>query len=204
MAKKRRPADMREKILAAAESLIVEHGYSGTSLDAVVEKAGCSKSAVYDFFGGKEGLLSALSVELVGTLSRELDSLGHSAESVESALETYAARAMTLILTERHMSTVRSVISEVWRSPSLGNSYYQLGPKLAQQRLADYLERQASAGRLAISDEPEKAASHFYGLMLWGKWNAMVVGAMEPMSEIEIQREASSVVTAFMRIYGPN
>lgn len=200
MAVKRRPADMREQILAAAESLIIEHGYSGTSLDAVVERAGCSKTAVYEYFGGKEGLLSALSVELVSTLSRELDSLSHSAEDVDSALEAYAKKAMALILTERHMSTVRSVISEVWRSPTLGHSYYRLGPLLAQERLADYLSRQATAGQLNIPD-PDKAATHFYGLMLWDKWNAMVVGAMQPLSRREIEREAKSVVSTFMRIY---
>lgn len=201
MAVKRRPADMREKILAAAETLIIEHGYRGTSLDAVVEKAGCSKTAVYDYFGGKEGLLSALSVELVSTLSRELDSLSLISRDVESALEAYAARAMTLILTERHMATVRSVISEVWRSPSLGHAYYRLGPRQAQERLAVYLARQHDAGGLDVPD-PDRAATHFYGLMLWDKWNAMVVGARQSLTRREIEQEAREVVATFMRLYG--
>jgi AcrR family transcriptional regulator len=104
VARKRRPNDMREKILLVAESLIIEKGYRSTSLDEVVEKAGCSKSAVYEYFGGKEGLLSALSVDLVTTLSRELEALSHTTDDVTGALESYAVRAMSLILTERHIS----------------------------------------------------------------------------------------------------
>lgn len=203
MAKKRRPADMREKILAAAESLIIAQGYRGTSLDAVVEKAGCSKTAVYEYFDGKEGLLSALSVEVVGTLSRELDTISHSTEDIRSTLETYAARAMELILSERHMSIVRSLISEVWHAPNLGHSYYRLGPRLAQERLAGYLGKQNEAGHLNIPDT-NRAAKHFYGLMLWDKWNAMVVGAKTPLSRKEIREESIVVVTTFMQLYAPD
>lgn len=201
MAKKRRPADMREKILSAAETLIIEQGYRGTSLDAVVEKAGCSKTAVYDYFGGKEGLLSALSVEVVGTLSSELDAISHSSEDISSTLEAYAAKAMGLILSERHMSIVRSLIAEVWHAPNLGHSYYRLGPRLAQERLAEYLEKQNEAGRLDTPDAAA-AATHFFGLMLWDKWNAMVVGAKPALTRNEIGEEARIVVAAFMRLYG--
>lgn len=192
---------MREKILLAAESLIIEKGYRSTSLDEVVEKAGCSKSAVYEYFGGKEGLLSALSVELVTTLSRELEALSHTTDDVTDALKSYAVRAMSLILTERHMSTVRSVVAEVWHSPALGHSYYRLGPALAQERLAEYLQRQAEAGHLAIADA-NQAAVHFYGLMLWDKWNAMVVGGRKALSKGEIEAQAQMAVEAFMRLYG--
>ena len=62
----------RRQILAAASSLIQEKGYGATSLDAVVERAGCSKSAIYEFFGGKEGLISALSDDIVEELSLAL------------------------------------------------------------------------------------------------------------------------------------
>ena len=192
---------MRENILLAAESLIIEKGYRNTSLNEIVDKAGCSKSAVYEYFGGKEGLLSALSVDLVTALSRELEMLSHTTDDVTASLESYATRAMSLILTERHMSTVRSVVAEVWHSPALGHSYYRLGPKLAQERLADYLQEQADAGLLDIKDA-NQAAVHFYGLMLWDKWNAMVVGGRRPLKKAEVKREAVAAVAAFMRLYG--
>lgn len=41
-----------------------ENGYGATTLDAIVERAGCSKPAVYEYFGHKQGLISALAVEL--------------------------------------------------------------------------------------------------------------------------------------------
>jgi AcrR family transcriptional regulator len=63
----------RAAILAAAAELITEHGYDGTSLDAVVERAACSKSAVYELFGNKEGVLSALTEDIALELTRALE-----------------------------------------------------------------------------------------------------------------------------------
>lgn len=202
MARRTAPADKRARILRAAAELMVENGYGATTLDAVVERAGCSKSAVYEYFGNKQGLVSALAVELVQDLAEQLVTLGQSDLDIRSALTAYAERALQLILTDMHMAVVRQVVAETWRYPELGHSYYALGPKRAQDSLAAFLRQRAAGGQMTI-DDPQRAAVEFYGLMLWDKWNTRLVGARRPYTKKQIQHEARRTVDAFLRLYPP-
>jgi AcrR family transcriptional regulator len=52
-------ADTQEKILDAAESLFVEHGFAATSLRAIAAAANVNLAATNYHFGSKQGLLAA-------------------------------------------------------------------------------------------------------------------------------------------------
>jgi len=55
-----RRADTRRRLLHAAAELFAERGVDGTSIDAIAERADRTSGAVYDHFGGKDGVLFAL------------------------------------------------------------------------------------------------------------------------------------------------
>lgn len=55
-----RRAETQTRLLAAAREVFAERGYHAASLEAISERAGCSKGAVYHHFESKEGLLLAL------------------------------------------------------------------------------------------------------------------------------------------------
>ncbi len=55
-----RRAQTRALLLDAAAELFAERGIESTSIDAIAERAGRTSGAVYDHFGGKEGVLVAL------------------------------------------------------------------------------------------------------------------------------------------------
>lgn len=55
-----RRADTRRRLLDAAADLFAARGVDGASIDAIAERAERTSGAVYDHFGGKEGLLFAL------------------------------------------------------------------------------------------------------------------------------------------------
>jgi AcrR family transcriptional regulator len=55
-----RRAETRTRLLDAAAELFASRGVEGSSIDAIAELAGRTSGAVYDHFGGKEGLLFAL------------------------------------------------------------------------------------------------------------------------------------------------
>ncbi|MCF7805292.1 MAG: TetR/AcrR family transcriptional regulator [Candidatus Marinimicrobia bacterium] len=50
------PKNTREKILNVAHSLILDLGFSGTTVDAVIEKTGVSKGAFFHHFSSKDEL----------------------------------------------------------------------------------------------------------------------------------------------------
>src|ERR687898_449000 len=55
-----RRAQTRTALLEAAAILFAERGIEGASIDAIAEAAERTSGAIYDHFGGKEGLLFAL------------------------------------------------------------------------------------------------------------------------------------------------
>lgn len=55
-----RRAETRQRLLDAAAELFAERGIEASSVDAVAERAERTSGAVYDHFGGKDGLLFAL------------------------------------------------------------------------------------------------------------------------------------------------
>jgi AcrR family transcriptional regulator len=62
MAGLEKPSRSRERralILQTATDLFLEHGYAGTSTDAIVQRSSVSKQTVYAHFGSKEELFRA-------------------------------------------------------------------------------------------------------------------------------------------------
>ena len=55
-----RREETRRRLLDAAAELFAERGVDGASIDAIAERADRTSGAVYDHFGGKDGLLFAL------------------------------------------------------------------------------------------------------------------------------------------------
>src|SRR5256886_17247022 len=54
------PERRRPLVLDAAFELFLEHGFDGTSMEAVARAAGVTKPVVYDCFPSKEELFTAL------------------------------------------------------------------------------------------------------------------------------------------------
>jgi len=55
-----RRAETRQRLLDAAADLFATRGIEGSSVDAIAEAADRTSGAIYDHFGGKEGILFAL------------------------------------------------------------------------------------------------------------------------------------------------
>jgi TetR/AcrR family transcriptional regulator len=55
--------DTRHRLLDAAADSFAEHGYHGTRIDSVSERAGVAKGTVYNYFPSKEAVLETLVAE---------------------------------------------------------------------------------------------------------------------------------------------
>lgn len=72
----------RDRIMDAAERLIFENGFNGTSLNAILGEAGASKGAFFHHFTSKEALGEALLDRYAAADSALLDEFMTKAESV--------------------------------------------------------------------------------------------------------------------------
>src|SRR5688500_10291303 len=52
-------AQREEQIVGIAEQVFAERGYQATTMEEVAERVGVTKPLIYEYFGSKEGLLSA-------------------------------------------------------------------------------------------------------------------------------------------------
>lgn len=73
-------------MLAVAEEVFAERGYAGAAMDEIAERVGVSKPMLYEYFGSKDGLLSAcvsrVRAELLEATRRAVDG----ASSAEEAM----------------------------------------------------------------------------------------------------------------------
>lgn len=187
------------RVLKAAEELIIEPGFTGLNLDMVVERAGCSKSTVYEFFGSKEGLLIAMLEQLIEEFQQQIEESVDSEKTIEQGLYAYTKLSLKRVLSEQHISLIRAILYESARTPSIGKTYYKAGPSAAIQQVAGYLKKKAPASDLRI-DNPLQAAKDFYQL-IFGLVYAYLFGAGKTLSGGAIEKEAKRIVDTFIKSY---
>ena len=90
---------MRDKILTAARSLFIEHGYVGLSMREIAAAVGVSKPALYYHFRDKEDLFLAVVLEFLDEMGARLEHL--TGISARERLTAFAHLVMTLPLEQR-------------------------------------------------------------------------------------------------------
>ena len=195
----------KEAIFAAAEDLFLQHGFSGTSMDAVAEQAGVTKQTVYAHVGDKETLF----LDVVDTMTSGAgDVLGDSLipltgdTHVERYLEEFAARQLEIVMTPRLMKLRRMVIGEHVRFPALGEMLHRRGPGRSIARLAEVVDHFVEKGELRAAD-PSIAASFFNWLVMGGPTNdAMLLGDRSFLDAAARRTHSRESVRIFMAAYG--
>jgi len=83
----------RERILAAAEASLGEHGYHGTRLHAIASRVGIRKASLFHYFPSKDDLYGAVVDEGFGaaelTVRRAFDAAGEPFEKLRALIEAY-------------------------------------------------------------------------------------------------------------------
>ncbi len=67
------------RILRAATALLAEEGFAKLGINAVARGAGCDKQLIYRYFGGMDGLVDAIGIELAGWVEDRMPADGGSA-----------------------------------------------------------------------------------------------------------------------------
>jgi len=63
-----RPAETRDRVLAAARKLFAQHGYLNTSTQEIASEAEVAEGSIFYHFGSKKNLLAALGVAFAGEM----------------------------------------------------------------------------------------------------------------------------------------
>ena len=152
------------QILAAARKVFMELGYGAASMDAIARQAGVSKATLYTHFDGKDALFASLIVMECRHLSDQIGQRALDEPDIRLALRGLAEDFNNLLCTNESLAMYRIVVAETPRFPELGSIFYNSGPKVMIDRIADLLRGATERGLLNISD-PHVAAIQFISLV---------------------------------------
>jgi AcrR family transcriptional regulator len=189
----------RQAILDAAHSLFLSKGYAAVSVDEIVRASGGSKSAVYKFFGGKKGLLEAVTESLAAKMLSEMDIERTGGMDVRDSLHAMSLKLIGLILSEAAITQYRLAINNLTVDPNLSRLWYTHGPERTFRGFARYLKKEVDAGRLRIKN-CKLAADLFLGMLIC-KYNiAMSIGESAPTPK-QMKQIVSEAVDIFLSAY---
>ena len=166
----------RQRLIAAAEHVFVERGYSAARMDGVARRAGMSKKTIYQLFATKQELFAAVidsrRAELAAMIERESASESSRPNDVLRRLVRKIAR---FVLAPRQAALYRLAVAESQRAPELANAFHKEGSSKACSPLTEWLALQHERGALCVPDPPAAAKMLF----------AMALGELQMRALIE-------------------
>jgi AcrR family transcriptional regulator len=190
------------QLRARASELFLERGYDGVSVDDIVRDVGGSKTNVYSFYGGKDGLFLAVMDEISQATVLPLKQLKLSGLPFEAGLRKFARTLLTVLLEDRHLAFQRLVIAEALRHPQLGLRWYRNGPALTRSVLKTFLAEHHALGHLRQDVDLSQAAVLFHDMIVGDLLNRAMMaidGGPKPR-EVEMTiRQAVKMATMGLR-----
>lgn len=102
----------RDRLRQVASELFAQHGYSGTSLDEIAEKAGVSKGTIFYNFGSKDGLGGAVILDSTDHIGKRMAAAAEGPSGWE-AITAICNAVLDCVSDEPHLLQV--VSSELFR-----------------------------------------------------------------------------------------
>lgn len=157
--------DRRRTILRVACTLLQQQGYHHTTMDHIAHHAGMSKKTLYLFFPSKKSLLEQL---LLSELFVPLTPSPIPHAELEEQLRAMIFQMADILLCEKRLGLMRTIIGETNRSPSIQQLMTELFQLAGSKTdIQNWLDEQKQAGKLHFDNAPD-AADHLFGLTIGG------------------------------------
>lgn len=152
-----RVARTRTAVLAAAIDLLAERGYSGFSVEGVVERTGIAKTTLYRHWPTRDALLAAAIGQLGGP--GPLPDTG----SVREDLQDLLARWVQAARTPQWQRCMPALVEAAARHPELAEIIARLTTTEVLGQIETLLRRGIERGELRRDLDPQLAASALIG-----------------------------------------
>jgi AcrR family transcriptional regulator len=187
-----------EAILNAASAVLAERGLAAP-MEEIARRAGVSKQTVYNRYRCKADIVRALVERRVNSITAPLRMPG-AEEHAEEALTAYARTLLEVVA--RSHSLLRLTIQSADEMPDLARIVFETGPLRSRKELANFLQAENEAGRLAV-DDPMQAAEFFAGMVTGQRQTRALLGLGNPQSDAEIDVIARTAAQRFLKAYAP-
>lgn len=160
--KKFRPSSekKRQAIIEAAAQAFFAHGYEASSIEGIADEAGVSKVTVYNYFGGKPGLLSAAVEHEIEQMHQYLCLDGLKADSLRDILVGLGHAFNDFLSRPEIINFDRRMAAESVHYPEIGQTFLEAGPRRMHTQLTQLMAMAHANGEIRV-DDPAIAAEQF-------------------------------------------
>ncbi|GAB5510612.1 MAG: TetR/AcrR family transcriptional regulator [Hyphomicrobiales bacterium] len=189
-----------EKLLDAAQSTFLSHGYSGASVDDIIAIAGVSKPVFDELFTDKPTLFAAMVDRLGGLQSAAMVQKSHNLPT-EDALIAIAKSITAFVTTPLAQSMFRLCVAESARFPEVGRSFFNSGPRVMSANLGAVLDKACQDGDLEI-DNKLHAIMQYWMLCRGPYFYPLIFKIKDGITHNERMETIREALTTFTARYG--
>jgi AcrR family transcriptional regulator len=184
----------RGQLIEVATGLFAEHGYDGTSIEAVLTAAGVSRGALYYHFAGKEALftavLDALSERIIAQQTEIISGCTDPVDALRTAALGWIDMAGDPVIQRIMLVDAPSVLGwEQWRAMDEGRTV---------SAMRHMLQAVSDTGRL-----PGDLVGPFAHMILAALDEAAMIVARAPDSRAAVAEERQAVEEFLARLLRP-
>jgi len=195
----------REQIRAAAHRLFLEHGFLGTSTDAIMAEAGISsKETLYRHYPSKEDMffdvLSHLALERDSAAELSKLAAPHDLESLQDSLTVIAREILSIMVQPEYLAMLRIILTEIPRFPQLGPLFRTTVPERGLAIFGTLLTQAKEQNFIADVDSAVVAHTLLGGLLTYALLDSVLAGGTPQALSLD---RPDAVVEVIMRALKP-
>ena len=170
-------------------------------MSRIAAGAGVSKGTLYNYFTSKAELFTAwVAGECEAKLAHVFD-IAEPDGDPATVLRAIGERMLQMMMSETGLTIYRLTVAEATKFPELARAFYDAGPSRSTTFMAEWLDRQAASGKLAITD-PVFAAEQFFALCQTRIGMLRRLGLLHEVDQSVFARVVDGSVTMFLNTYG--
>lgn len=192
--------EQRTRILEAATDLFLEIDFDGVTVEKIATRARVSKSAIYEQFGGKDGLFDAvIGYACVGMGAPSIEPFAEEFE-LKDILRNAGRTTAHRIFHPKGMRVVRLAISAYNQNPKPAKIFWEHGPVRAANHVAEALARVKKRTRRRAID-PHTLSIDFVNSITGPFMLTSVLGVTPLPTKKEINATVERIIDEFLERY---
>jgi AcrR family transcriptional regulator len=193
-------AAVRERILDAAFTAFMKHGYATSSTLEIATRARVSKRELYALVGNKEEMLVACITERAKRLQVPTDlPVPRDRDTLERLLAAFGTQLLREVSEPAVIGVFRLAAGEAANAPEVALALDSIGRETVRAALRKIMTQARAAGLL--DGRPAELAEEYGGLLWRDLLVGLMLGVVDRPEPRELTARAREAASAFLRLH---
>jgi len=187
-------ADRATAIEDAAYKVLAEKGFKGASMLAIAKAAKASNETLYNWYGDKVGLITAMIQRNAAQVESELQAARADGATPSEALHRVSQALLTMVTGDRAVALNRAAAGDI--TGALGAALNEGG----RSRVAPIIGALINDG-FGPSDTAQERAETYIALLIGDLQIRRATGAIPPLTTDQITARTNRAMAQFRKLY---